>query len=202
LPQATTRLKTGETVHLEVEIAAKTPGSKSLGPTVFLEEQVRWSEDGAWIEIAVTGIDFDVLGDPVQEVWLPRDTPMDRVTFAVRPRAGTTVPGVARLRVAIYQQNNLIQCFLVAALLKSSKVKDPAVSLGKVLNTSAEQIRRLGEVGYLPRLEYATTPSVDPVTARRRGLTIIANESAGEKVVTFKGDDLFIVKTDPLLPTR
>jgi len=205
LPQATTRLKPCETVHLEVEIAAKTRGSKSLGSTVFLEEQVRWSEDGAWIEIGVTGIDFEVLGDPVQEVWLPRDTPMDRVTFAVRPRNSTTVPGVARLRVAIYQQNNLIQCFLVAALLKDNKdnkVKDGAASLAKVFNTPAEKVRRLGEVGYLPRLEYATTPSVNPIAGRRRGLTIIANDSAGEKVVTLKGDDLFTVRTDPLLPEK
>ncbi|HEY4931958.1 MAG TPA: hypothetical protein VII23_10330 [Terriglobales bacterium] len=203
LPQSTTRLKTGETVHLEVEIAAKTAGSKSLGSTAFFEEQVRWSEEGAWIEIGVTGIDFDVLGDPVQEVWLPRDTPMDRVTFAVRPRARTTVPGVARLRVAIYQQNNLIQCFMVAALLKSNtEKKDPAASLAKALNASAEKVRRKGGVGYLPRLEYATTPSVNPIAARRRGLTIIANDSAGEKVVTFKGDDLFTVKIDPLLPEK
>ncbi len=203
LPQATTRLKAGETVHLEVDIAPKTAGSKVLGSTVFLEEQVRWSEDGAWIEIGVTGIDFEVLGDPVQEVWLPRGTPMDRVTFAVRPRALTTVPGVARVRVAIYQQNNLIQSFLVAALLESGKQqKDPAASLAEVLNSSAEQVRRLGKVGYLPRLEYATAPSVNPGPGRRRDLTIIANDSAGEKVVTLKGDDLFTVKIDPLLPEK
>ena len=203
LPQATTRLKPGKTVHLEVEIAPKTAGSKSLGSTALLEEEVRWSEDGAWIEIGVTGIDFDVFGDPVQEVWLPRDTPMDRVTFAVRPRTRTTVPGVARLRLSIFQQNNPIQSFLVAALLERGRQKqDAATSLARVLHTSKAQVRRLGKVGYLPKLEYATTPSVNPIERPRRGLTIITNNSAGEKVVTLKGDDLFTVKIDPLLPEK
>ena len=201
LPQATARLKPAELVHFGVRIAPKETGTVTLGSTLLLEEQIRWQGKGAWIEIGVTAIDFDLLGDPVQEIWLPREDPTDLITFAVRPRPDTTVPGVVRLRVAIYHRNNVVQSFLVAALLESAS-GEPAHALARALDAEPDEVRSLGEVGYLQRLEYATAPASDAPALAGRDLTIIANRSAGERVVTIKGDDLFGVTIDPALPDK
>jgi hypothetical protein len=193
IPQANARLRSGEIVHLGVEIAAKNVRIVTLGSTRFLEEKIKWEEDGAWMEIGVTGIDFDVIGDPVQEFWLPRDEPSDLIAFAVRPFEPATVPGVARLRFTIYHRDNVVQSFFVAAALESAP-PDVAAEMARALSVPPSDAKKIGKAGYIARLEYSTTTSIaDGAKASPRGLTIVANDSAGDKVTTIKGNDLFRV---------
>ena len=202
MPQASARLKRSEIVHFGVRIGPKDAATVALGSTALFEDKIQWDEDGAGIEIGVTAIDFDLVGDPVRQVWLPRTAPTELVTFAVRPHADTTVYGMARLRVAIYHRNNVLQSFLVAARLEGAS-GEMASSFARALNTTPEAVGSLGagDLGYLARLEYATAP-VGAAAAPPRALTIIANDSAGDKVVTIKGDDLFTVRIDPSLPDK
>jgi hypothetical protein len=184
-----------------MRIAPKDVSVTTLGSTAFLEEAIRPIANGTWIEVGVTPIDFELLGDPVQEVWLPRDEPTDLITFAVRPKAETTVPHVVRLRASIFHDNNVVQSFMLAALLEGAKGNVTA-ALARALNATPAAVRRLGDVGYLTRLEYASSAIGDAALQKERELTIIANDSAGDKLVTLKGEDLFIVIDDRTLPDK
>jgi hypothetical protein len=198
------RLRRGEVVHFGVQIGPKDRLTVTIGPMAFVEEMIRWEEETecAWLEIGVTAIDFDLLGAPVQEVGLPRTGKTDLVTFALRPRMSTAVPGVARLRFSIFYRNNVIQSFLVAALLDNAE-GDLEGALAKALRLSPEEMKEAAGVGYLSRLEYSALQSIDEAAASRpRALTIVSNESAGQKVVTFKGDELFRVVVDANLTDK
>lgn len=196
IPQPKARLRVGEVIHLGVQIGPKDELIVSLGPTNFIEEKVRWDGDGAWMEIGVTGIDFDVIGDPVQEFFLPREESSDLLAFAVRPRKPTTVPGVARLRFTIYHRDNVVQSFFVSAALEGAP-RNVASAMARALSVPASDARKIGTAGYIARLEYSTTANVtDGAHTTPRSLTIVANESAGDKVTTIKGDDLFHVSRE------
>lgn len=189
--QSNARLRPGEMVHLGVQIGPKDKVTITLGPTRFLEETIRWEAEGAWIEIGVTGIDFDVAGHAVQEVYLHRQEPTDLITFAVTPRAKTTVPGIARLRFTIYHRNNIVQSFFVAAALEGAK-GNVAVPMARALNVPKEDAKKISSAGYIARLEYSNVASIgDAACATPRAFTILANDSVGDKITTFKGDDLF-----------
>ena len=73
--KATESLRRGEVYQLGVQIGPRDAVVITVGATAILEETFKWEKEtaGAWIEVGVTGIDFEVLGDPVQEVWLPRE---------------------------------------------------------------------------------------------------------------------------------
>jgi hypothetical protein len=198
LPQKSARLRPGKLVHLGIRIGDKDASLITAGSTALVEEILR-SPEGAEIEIGVTSIDFDLVGDAVQQVWLPPSEPTELVTFAVIPRAKTTVPGVARLRISLFRENNVVQSFLMAAGLEHAAGELQA-ALGRALGIEAGEIARLGEVGYLVRLEYSVTGIDHAGASEPRALTIIANQSAGEKIVTIKGEELFTVTSDPNLP--
>ena len=193
IPQRKARLRVGEAVHFCVQIGPKDELIVSLGPTSFLEEKVRWDGDGAWMEIGVTGIDFDVIGDPVQEFYLPREEPSDLIAFAVRPFKPTTVPGVARLRFTIYHRDNVVQSFFVAAALEDAP-RSVASAMARALSVPPSDAKKIGTSGYITRLEYGTTANIaDGAHGSPRGLTVVVNDSAGDKVTTIKGNDLFRV---------
>jgi hypothetical protein len=193
IPQRNARLRVGEVAHLGVRIGPKDELIVTLGPTNFIEEKVRWDGDGAWMEIGVTGIDFDVIGDPVQEFYLPREESSDLITFAVRSFKPTAVPGVARLRFTIYHRDNVLQSFFVAAALEDAP-RNVASLMARALSVPVSDAKNIGTCGYIARLEYSTTANIaDCAHASPRGLTILANDSAGDMVTTIKGDDLFRV---------
>jgi hypothetical protein len=201
IDQPRSRLKARKPVQLGIRIGAKDEATVTFGDTVLVEPPVR-PKRGTMLEIGVTGIDFTVAGDPVQRVWLPSRGETDLVTFTVTPQAETTLPGVARLRVSIFRENNLVQSFLMAAALAGSE-NEPSRAMASALGVAESELPDQGTLGYLARLEYS---SVSEISAARqvqpRALTIVANESAGQKVVTFKGDELFMVRVDLDLPTQ
>jgi hypothetical protein len=190
IAQRSARLSPGEEVHLGIRVGAKDRAIATIGDLVLFEEPFPWSSgaDGCWLEIGVTPMDFDNLGAPVQEVWLPREGEMQRVTFALSPRAETAVPGVARVRFTLYYQNNVVQSFRVAALLAMA-TGDTAADLARALGTDPKDVP--ADTGYLARLEYSAASPTQGDTLAARSLSIVANRSAGQKVFTIKGDDFF-----------
>jgi hypothetical protein len=113
LPQSSARLELGRTYHLGVQVGPKDLRVRSLDNVALLEEVFQWTDDmkGVWLEIGVTGLDFDVLGDPVQELWMPREGPSDPLYFAIVPR----ISGVSRIRFCVYFRQEVLQSFRLAA---------------------------------------------------------------------------------------
>jgi hypothetical protein len=201
LPQRTGRLTSGQIYQLGVQIGPRDVRIRVVGATALVEDVFKWTPEmeGIWVEIGVTGIDFELRGAPVQEVWLPREGVSELIYFAIIPRT----PGVARLRFCLYYQQNVIQSYCLAALTLAPGGGDPALTqrtaqLGQALNLPAEIV---GDVGYLARLEYSLTTSSDDMTRRpARALSIVANQHDGEKVITVKGADYFGVRIDRSVP--
>lgn len=191
-----TWLRAAASYRLGLQIGPRGTSVPLFGATALLEEKIKWSGkgDGAWVEIAVTGIGFDVIGSPVQELWLPRRGPSEQIHFTVAPRE----PGVAVLRVCLYQENDVLQSFRLAALTLAPGVKEPAPvtrvrRLAQALDLPRRQVEGLT---YAARLEYSVT-DLERVRARpERTLSIVANDLDGTPVVTVKGPDLFAATVD------
>jgi hypothetical protein len=94
LDQKQARLRVSEVCHLGIQIGPKDVHIYTAGATAIFEEVFKWTPEmeGVWVEIGVTGLDFEVLGDPVQELWLPREGASETVYFAVVPKTA----GMAR----------------------------------------------------------------------------------------------------------
>ena len=187
-------LRVDETYHLGIQIGQEDVRYRAVGASAVFEELFKWTKEmkGVWLEIGVSGIDFEVLGEPVQELWLPQATPSDFIYFAVSPH----IAGAARLRFCIYYKQNLIQSFRLAALTTEPGHEDtPAEErrrlLASALDVTEETTR---DVGYLTRLEYSLTSSADGIETRpARDLSIAANDLNGLTVITVKGPDEFRV---------
>jgi hypothetical protein len=197
LDAARARLRAGDLVNFGVRISREDLGLLTVGSTALIDEIDR-SKTAVELEIGLTAIDFECCGEPVQMLRLLPDVDSDWVTFAVRPLTTTTAPGVARLRVSVFHRNNLAQSFIVAALLEGPPV-NAARTIARALDASPGQVKALGELGYVTRMEYSARP-VDDTEAGPRALSIIANRSAGEKVITIKGDEVFRFTRDSNLP--
>ena len=198
LNQTTTRLIVGQTYHLGIQIGPKDIRIRTFGEAALIEEVFNWSPEmeGVWVEFAVTGIDFDVLGDPVRELWLPRERPSEMIYFAVSPR----VAGACRLRYCLYYQQNVIQSFRLAAITMTAEESElPAEVRREQLSHALDlPLDAIGDAAYLPRLEYSLTASVESVETRpARLMSIVANDLDGKPVVTVKGSDDFRVLTPP-----
>lgn len=194
LDQNETRLRVGEVYHLGIQIAPKDLHIRTVGETTLFEEAFNWSPEmeGVWVEFAITRLDFEVLGDPVRELWLPRDSPSEMIYFAVSPR----IAGACRLRYCLYYQQNVIQSFRLAAITLEPKQQDLSADerrqrLAAALDLSEETI---GDAAYLPRLEYSLTTSMESLESRPpRVLSIVANDLDGKSVVSVKGAEDFDV---------
>lgn len=79
-----------------------------------LDEIVVWQEDevGVWLDFAVAGLDFEILGAAIQQVWLPRRGLTGGVTFRMVP----TRPGASAMRVQVYARGRLLQSYKLAAI--------------------------------------------------------------------------------------
>jgi hypothetical protein len=197
IAQKNARLITEKLVYLGVQISA-TNQFTTVGPSALIEEYFRWqgSDDVRYLEIGVTPLDFDLIGEPVQELRLPAVGETDIVLFAVRPKQVTAVHGVARIRFSLYANGNLVQSFLVAALL-DMPIVTARQRLAAALSIRESDLGDIGDAGYVSRLEYSASKSIDAAPKLPpRALSIVANESAGEKVVTLKGAELFTFSSD------
>ena len=60
-----------KTYQLGIDIGIEDNHEFSFGSLPIVEELFNWEPDmkGIWIEIGISGIDFDILGDPVKELW-------------------------------------------------------------------------------------------------------------------------------------
>lgn len=197
LDQVTTRLRVGQIYHLGIQIAPKDIRIRVAGETALIEEVFNWSAEmeGVWIEFAVTGLDFDVLGDPVRELWLPRDRPSEMIYFAVSPRKA----GACRLRYCLYYRQNVIQSVRLAAMTLDPDQKDFSTGERRKQMAAALDLEEdaIGVAAYLPRLEYSTTTAMESLDSRPpRTMSIVANDLNGKTVISIKGADQF----DVLLP--
>jgi hypothetical protein len=199
------RLRAGRIHHLAVQIGPTPDPVRVVDSTALLQEVWKLSdaENGTWIEVAITGLDFEVLGDPVQELWLPRLGPTERLHFAVRPRT----PGASWLRVCLYHRNAVVQTIRVAAFVLEEGAEDAppevrqaalAAALGIPPEHAAE---RVGDDAYLLRVEYGEMPRFETLRRRpERALSIVANDANGRSVFTVKGRDAFGVRVDGTAP--
>lgn len=182
------RLAPGERCHLSIQIGPLNEAVKVFGASALLEEHFHWGPgvEGRWLEIGVTGLDFDVVGSEVQQLWLPKKGASDDIAFVVEPRR----EGPVRLRFCVYVDQCLLQSFRVGAVAGQGD----ATGLARVLGIDPEAV---GAAGYMARLEYAAAASTeDMLNAPPRTLSIFANDLDGESVVTIKGADTFVVGTD------
>jgi hypothetical protein len=131
IEQQSAGLVAGEICHLAVQIGPKDARIITIGATALFEEVFKWAPEvsGRWIEVAVAGIDFEVIGHPVQELWLPKGAATEPVYFAIAP----SKPGIGLLRFGIYFRNNLIQSFRLAAKI---------LNRGETTGPSAEALAR------------------------------------------------------------
>lgn len=196
----------GQSLELAIQISPLQARIRSLGALAFLEEAIVYEKtDAALIEVGVTALDFELRGSPVQRLRLPRAGASDVATFRLQVRETPRMPGVARLRFCLYHRNALLQSFRVAVAHTS-----PLGWGGSGLETRFRQALDLGDGpvpalknvsgGYFVRLEYS---AFDPESLERvapRSFSFFVNESAGETVVTVKGEQIFSGKPSPNLP--
>src|SRR5262245_22317011 len=137
---------------------------------------------GVWVEIGVVGLDFDVEGDPVQPLWLPREGSSSTAFF----RVSTKQAGPVRLRYGLYYENNLIQSFRMAAYaapFHGEAPPDASTSIAGVLGVSPEQVRGF----YQARMEYSRTSAYSELQRKpARAIAIVANQWQGKVTITTK----------------
>ena len=186
IPQAGARLTAGRTYNLGVQIGRRDEAAKVLGARALLYEELKVhpEDEGTWVEVAVTGIGFDVLGEPVQELWLPSEGDTAQLRFAVVPRE----PGVAVLRVLLYHKNNVVQTYRLAAHVvesaESPAPPDAGARLAEGLGVSPDDV---ADEGWLTRMEFSSVSGPGGISTRTpRTVSIVANDAAGTPVVTVK----------------
>src|SRR5262249_30201227 len=122
--------------------------------------------------------------------WLPFEGSTDEIWFAVRP----VREGVGVLRYTIYYRQHVLQTFRLAALTVGARPRKPRVAAAerKLLAAALDAPPNKIPAGtYVTRLEYAAAPLVDAPHAPERRISIVANDVAGNRVVTVKGKRYF-----------
>ncbi len=200
------RLRRGEVYQLGVQITPDGDVQYTFGRVPILEEIFKWdtATEGAWVQVGLTGLDFEVLSAPLQEIWLPRIGPSELVYVPVR----TAATSAARLRIVLYYRHQVIQSLRVAAIVADAAgeaLADAAAAnaLGAALSLRAEDCPRLRGLGHARRVEYSLGLSpADVETRPERALSIVANDLDGVPVVTVNGPELFETRTNNDLPKR
>jgi hypothetical protein len=193
-PASAPALKVGAPVVLGITIGPKDATVTVLDAQAVIEERFRWGEghDGVWLTVGLSGIDFDVLGDPVQEVWLPRRGSSERVEFTVVPRQG----GALLLRFCIYFGADLLQSYRLAAIAGNAHplAEQRRAALARLMEAEEEAVPA---ATYVARLEYAAAADLAaPPDAQRAkvGLSIFANDVEGREVYTARTPGGFAVQ--------
>jgi hypothetical protein len=117
-----TVLRSGARYRLLVNIGRRSSRSLVIGDQPPIDPLL---PDGPThrLEVAIFGLDFTVQGRKVQWVSLPELGPSDEVAFTIRApsmnrRRG---PRNARLRVAVYHQNHLVQAYLLSSVVDAEE---------------------------------------------------------------------------------
>lgn len=187
------RLKLAEPVVLGVQIGARQGYAPVLDAVALLEEPFKWSDGaaGVWLSVGVTGLDFEVKGALLQEVWLPRNGASDLVEFAVQP----TRSGVSQIRVCLYYGADLLQSHRLAACVDQPALgeEDSAGSIAAALGVGRE---RVGAAGWLARMEYVAAGNLAaPPAGRDVALSIFASgEGDGQWKMAVRGAQYFEVE--------
>jgi len=215
LEPASARLSPERIYHLELAVGPQDRRVHTLGAAPLPEEAFQWRPDvdGVPLEVAVTGLDCTILGDPVRTLWLPRAGRSESLFFAFRPAARPVV----RLRVCVYHRQNLVQSFRIAFLTRIPGRPEPRAAKRRRLlaqaldlpSPTANKARRkpmgkrpvrtrsprtavVPDVGFLSRLEYSLGQAEGQWASRPdRTLSIVANDLDGQAVITVKGADVF-----------
>lgn len=185
-------LPVGQAIQLGVQIGPRDGELQVIGAAPIIEKAFDWKPyaRGRRVEIGIIGLDFEVAGEPVQEVWLPRHGASQTLYFTVAPRTA----GAARLRVCLFYRNDLIQSLCLAVLTVSPGEPIPAADerrqkLAQALDVAPTLV---GDVLYLARLEYSLTTQDARIDERGgRTISIIANHHNDEQGITIKGTDIF-----------
>jgi hypothetical protein len=192
-------LRRGDTYHLALQIGLRDTTLQVVGQAAIIEEVFKWPRDskGTWVQFGVTGIGFDVIGDPVREAWLPRAGPTDPVIFPVVPRHA----GACSLRICLYHGNNVVQAIKLVALTDADgSWRTPAhgdvVALARELGITDAATP---VATYISRLEYNQVPADAPERCHYRPLSIVANDANGQTVLSIKTDEELDVQIDPNL---
>lgn len=175
------RLAIGTPCQFRLQIGARDVDLPVYRLSALLEEKIRWTPEmkGVWIEIGVTGQGFRVDSDPLQELWLPRFGPTEPVTYAVTPMIATPV-----LRYSIYCNGSILQTFRLAAMANEDELAGARVALAQALGIPLEE---LPEGTYVSRLDFSGGAVNEAENAPPRTISIVANHTHGERVVTVKG---------------
>lgn len=190
IPQDGPPLASGERCLVAVSIGPEDAEVFTARAAALLEELLLFDPgaEGRWVEVGLTGLGLQVVGDPVREVWLPKGA-------ASVPAAFTVVAGrspIAAVRVGLYVQHNLVQSVKLAARVGPTALRtDLAAALRLPIDV-------VGQRAWLPAVEY--TLGGDPADHPPRTLSIVANDDAGRKVITVNGPGIFDVTVDADLP--
>jgi len=194
-------LRVQQRVHVSVDISPTRDLESALyDDATLIEESIQWvdGQEGVRLEVAVVGIDFDVTGHPVQDLWLPREGASMRLFFAVRPRRS----GIARLRVCFYSGNRVLQTLRLCAWIDSDGAPAaPEVRRGALAEAAGLDPGRIGELPYAVRLEYGSAASIERTReSADRALSLVANDSDGRAIVALKIGDTFKIRESNLTP--
>lgn len=188
IPQPGARLQRGKPIVLGVQLGPRHSYAPVLDATALVEEPFKWSEgrQGVWLSVGVTGLDFMVTGVPIQEVWLPREGASDVVEFVVEP----TRAGISQLRFCVYFGADLLQSHRLAALVIESQPDAGGSASKDLAEALGIPIERVGDAGWLARMEYAAAADLAaPPGNRDVALSIFANDLGGRRVFTSRGSE-------------
>jgi hypothetical protein len=173
-------------IQLQVRVRPSELRVDVLDAVALVDEIFSWDHEdgGTWVELGVTGIDTDIQGNAVQQLWVPRTGPSQTVTFTVIPRAG-----ISYVRLAIYVEQNVAQTILISMLARG-----PSMAQGTDgREAMSDQLRRDGRTlpetlpRWLARVEYALLSDMSGLGAiPARAASVVVNHLAGTDVVTVK----------------
>ena len=183
-------LERGRVYQVGAQVGPRDSAILTVDAAAIVEEVFKFTPDstGVWVEIGITGLDFEVLGYPVQEVWLPRYGASEMVYFPIR----TDRIGAARLRLVLYFNNFVVQSLRVGAVVIDAGDPAPSARVRGERLAAALGSDKLGAAtaaGHAARLEYSlAVPVTDLKGKTDRALTIVANDLDGQSVVTVRGN--------------
>lgn len=182
-------LQVGSDYELRLQIGPRDRQVPVYETSAFKEIPRIPGQAGAWLEVAVNGLGFEVDGASVQQLWLSFDEPSDELRFAVRP----TRVGAAVLRYTLHYRQNVVQSFRLVALTRTAESDDfdidAATRRQRLAAALHVPMKRLPPVTWLVKLDYVVASIQQAGLLPERRLAIVANHTLDERWVTVKGKD-------------
>jgi len=147
---------------------------------------------GRWVEVGVVGLDFDVEGATVQQLWLPQTGPTQTARFKVVPRR----TGLVRARVCLYADNGVVQSHLFAGMAEGpgmTAARRSSAALADALGMRPASARGLR---WSWRLEYDAASEATEILKRRPRTIGIVAHLEDHAVITVKGTDVAATTRD------